>query len=110
MGALQSLVSQTSSTADSPSVSISLPPNIPSETVQIAYHLVGPFGGRGGYIKQGEGLHSYEIASSVEGTVPTGPERHAFRANRAERAGPRQKCRANSLLLGFLVSRVLRHR
>ncbi len=71
MGALQSLASQTSSTPDSPSVSISLPPNIPSETVQIVYHLVGPFGGRGGYIKQGVGLHSYEIASSVEGKAAT---------------------------------------
>jgi hypothetical protein len=28
-----------------PSVSISLPANIPSETVQISYFLVGPFGG-----------------------------------------------------------------
>jgi hypothetical protein len=33
--------------------------------------LVGPFGGRGGYIKQGVGLHSYEIASSVEGKAAT---------------------------------------
>ena len=71
MGALQSLASETSSTPDSPPVSISLPPNIPSESVQIAYHLVGPFGGRGGYIKQGVGLHSYEIASSVEGQAAT---------------------------------------
>lgn len=50
-----------------PSVSVSLPSNVPSETVQIVYYLVGPFGGRGGYVKQGAGLHSYEIASSVEG-------------------------------------------
>jgi len=44
---------------------------MPSETVQIVYHLVGPFGGRGGYIKQEAGLHSYEIPSTVEGKAAT---------------------------------------
>jgi hypothetical protein len=68
IAALQSLASQTSSSQESsPPVSVSLPPNIPSETVQIAYHLVGPFGGRGGYTEQRPGLHSYEIATSAEG-------------------------------------------
>src|SRR5258707_12495426 len=72
LGALLPPEAQTLSKAESfPSVSISLPPDIPSETVQIAYHLVGPFGGRGGYIKQGGGLHSYEIVSSVEGKAAT---------------------------------------
>ena len=55
----------------SPSVSVLLPPDIPSETVQIVYHLVGPFGGRGGYNKQQAGMQSYEIASSVEGKAAT---------------------------------------
>jgi hypothetical protein len=55
----------------SPSVAVLLPSDIPSETVQIVYHLVGPFGGRGGYNKQEAGLHSYEIASSVEGKAAT---------------------------------------
>ena len=32
-----------------PSVSISLPATVPSETVQISYFLVGPFGGYGAY-------------------------------------------------------------
>jgi len=45
--------------------------NIPSETVQIIYHLVGPFGGYGGYTEQRAGLHSYEIAASVEGKPAT---------------------------------------
>ena len=68
MAALQSSASQTPSRPEiSPSVSISLPPSIPSETVQIAYHLVGPFGGYGGYTEQQAGLHFYEIAASVEG-------------------------------------------
>jgi hypothetical protein len=72
MAALQSLASQTPSRQEiSPSVSISLPPNIPSETVQIAYHLVGPFGGYGGYTDQRAGLHFYEIAASVEGRAAT---------------------------------------
>jgi hypothetical protein len=70
--ALQSLASQTPSAPEiSPSISISLPPNVPSETVQIAYHLVGPFGGYGGYTEQRAGLHFYEIAASVEGKSAT---------------------------------------
>src|SRR5271168_4019319 len=50
-----------------PSVSVLLPANIPSETVQISYFLIGPFGGYGGYTEQRAGLHSYEISSLVEG-------------------------------------------
>jgi len=66
IAALPTIVSQTS-----PTVSISLPPNIPSETAQIAYHLVGPFGGYGGYTEQRAGVHSYEIETSVEGNAAT---------------------------------------
>ena len=44
-----------------PSVSISLPADVLSETVQISYFLVGPFGGYGGYVAQRTGVHSYEI-------------------------------------------------
>lgn len=70
--ALQSLASQTPSGPKiSPSVSVSLPPNVPSEMVQIAYHLVGPFGGYGGYTLQKAGMHSYEIDASVEGKAAT---------------------------------------
>ncbi len=72
IAALQSLASQTpSSQESSPSVSVSLPANIPSETVQIAYYLVGPFGGHGGYTEQRPGLDSYEVAASVEGQAAT---------------------------------------
>jgi hypothetical protein len=68
----QSLPSQTPSSPEvAPSVSVSLPPNMPSETVQIIYFMVGPFGGYGGYTKQQVGLHSYEIAASVEGEAAT---------------------------------------
>jgi len=66
--ALQILAAPTSPRQEtSPSISISFPSNIPSETVQIFYHTVGPFGGYGGSTEQRTGVHSYEITSSVEG-------------------------------------------
>jgi hypothetical protein len=72
---LPSLLLQTAQTptkaADLPSVSISLPPSTPSETVQISYFLRGPFGGHGGYTAQRAGLRSYEIPTSVEGKAAT---------------------------------------
>jgi len=51
---------------DSPSVSISLPSNVPSKTVQISYFLVGPFGGHGGYTTDRTGVHFYEISTMVD--------------------------------------------
>jgi hypothetical protein len=54
-----------------PSVSISLPPDILSETVQISYHLVGPFGGYGGYAAQRTGVHPYEIPTMVDDKAAT---------------------------------------
>jgi hypothetical protein len=54
-----------------PSVSISLPADILSETVQISYFLVGPFGGNGAYVAQRTGVHSYEIPTMVEGKAAT---------------------------------------
>jgi hypothetical protein len=62
---------QTPKTAFLPSVSISLPPDILSETVQISYFLVGPFGGYGGYATQQTGVHSYEIPTVVGGKAAT---------------------------------------
>jgi hypothetical protein len=55
------------SPATSPTVSISLPANIPSETVQIRYALVGPFGGYGGLIEPKPNQTAYEIEASTEG-------------------------------------------
>jgi hypothetical protein len=79
--ALHSLASQTASRQEvSPSVSISLPSNIPSQTVQIVYHMVGPFGGSGGYTEKRVGLHSYEIAASVEGKAATEIKMMAYAA------------------------------
>jgi len=54
-----------------PSVSISLPQDILSETVQISYYLVGPFGGHSGYTTDRAGVHSYEIPTVVEGNAAT---------------------------------------
>jgi hypothetical protein len=52
---------------DFPSVSVLLPADIPSETVQISYFLIGAFGGYGDYTKQEPGLRSYEIPAVAEG-------------------------------------------
>jgi hypothetical protein len=72
MATLLSLAAQTPSKAEGfLSVTISLPANIPSETVQISYFLVGPFGGYGGYTEQRAGLHSYDISALVEGKAAT---------------------------------------
>ena len=72
MAAFLPRTAQTPTRADVfPSASISLPPNIPSETVQISYFLRGPFGGYGGYVTQRAGVHSYEIPASVDGKAAT---------------------------------------
>jgi len=55
----------------SPSVSILLPPSLPSEDVQISYFLIGPFGGSGGYTKPRANLHSYEISTLEESQAAT---------------------------------------
>jgi hypothetical protein len=68
MSAFLSPAAQTPSKPDGlPSVSVLLPANTPSETVQISYFLTGRFGGYGGYTKQRPGLHSYEISALVKG-------------------------------------------
>jgi len=72
LSALLALEAQNLSKAESfPSVSLLIPVEIPSETVQISYFLVGPFGGYGGYTEQRAGLHSYEISPLVEGKAAT---------------------------------------
>jgi hypothetical protein len=71
MAGLPPQSAQTPKTAFLPPVSISLPPDILSETVQISYFLVGPFGGYGGYAAQRTGVHSYEIPTMVDGKAAT---------------------------------------
>jgi len=66
------LAVQSSSSQDtSPIVWISLPPDIPSETVQIHYFMTGPFGGFGGSMKPQRNLHSYPIPGAAEGKDAT---------------------------------------
>ena len=55
------------SPANSPSVSLSLPGDIPSETVQIRYFMTGAFGGYGGFIEPRPNQTDYEIDASTEG-------------------------------------------
>jgi hypothetical protein len=54
-----------------PFVSIVLPQDVPSDTVQISYYLVGPFGGHGGYAAQQFGVNSYQIPTVVDGKTAT---------------------------------------
>lgn len=53
------------------SLSITFPEDIPSEAVEIRYFLRGAFGGYGSYVKQQPKLHSYDIATFVEGRAAT---------------------------------------
>lgn len=62
----QVLVAQESA-RPSPVISLVLPPNIASETVQINYFMYGPFGAYGGYVETQRGRVSYDIRASVEG-------------------------------------------
>jgi hypothetical protein len=57
----------TQSPAALPTVSISLPAHIPSETVQIRYLMSGSFGGYSGYVEPKPGQTGYEIEASVGG-------------------------------------------
>jgi hypothetical protein len=50
-----------------PTVSISLPADIPPETTQIRYLMSGSFGGCGGYVEPKPGQTAYEIEVSMAG-------------------------------------------
>jgi len=50
-----------------PKVVLSLPSGIPSESVQINYFMVGPFGGYGTYVKPAKKRSTYEIDASRDG-------------------------------------------
>jgi len=50
-----------------PTITLTLPENVPSERVQIRFYLVGSFGGSGGYTNPQPGVHSYEIQTSKDG-------------------------------------------
>lgn len=70
-GARYLAVAQPSRQENSPSVSLTIPQGIPSETVQISYFLVGAFGGSGGRLDRQPGVQSYQIRASVNGKAAT---------------------------------------
>ncbi|MGC9969675.1 MAG: hypothetical protein ABSE56_03690 [Bryobacteraceae bacterium] len=55
-----------------PRISISLPPDVLSETVDIHYVMSGPFGGYGGFVRPQRDVHAYEIEAAVDGKLATG--------------------------------------
>jgi hypothetical protein len=61
------LVAQEDTQRQSPSITLYLPPDIASETVQINYFMLGPLGGYGSYVTTEKGRVSYEIPASVNG-------------------------------------------
>ena len=69
VAAFPPLAQQTSTKRAPASVRILLPSDIPSEKVQITYHMVGPFGGVGSLAKPHTGVGFYEIPTSADGRV-----------------------------------------
>jgi hypothetical protein len=55
-----------------PRISISLPPDVLSETVDIHYFMTGPFGGYGGFLRPQRDVHAYRIEAAVDGKPATG--------------------------------------
>jgi hypothetical protein len=53
--------------AKGPRIKISLPPEIPSESVDIEYYLEGAFGGRGNFVPARPKVDSYEVDASYNG-------------------------------------------
>jgi len=51
---------------DRPRVSLALPPETASETVQINYYLIGPFGGYGDFVRPKKQRASYDIEPFVK--------------------------------------------
>ena len=58
---------QDSASRQAPKISLTLPSNIPSETVQINYFMIGPFGGYGDFVRTENGRTTYDVVASVDG-------------------------------------------
>ncbi len=58
---------QNSTRSESARITLALPYNIPSETVQINYFMSGPFGGYAGFVRAEKDKSGYDIAASMEG-------------------------------------------
>jgi hypothetical protein len=61
------ILAQENAQPQSPTLMLNLPPEIASETVQINYFMLGPFGGYGGYVTRNKGRVFYDIPASVDG-------------------------------------------
>jgi hypothetical protein len=72
VGLLLGLILVSRSQVPLPSVSLSIPANIRSETVQIRYLMRGVFGGVGGYVTPKAGVSSYTVPASSDGKPATG--------------------------------------
>jgi len=70
-GLLSQVTQPSTHTEALPSVSILLPPSVPSDTVQVSYFLVGPFGGDGTFVATRAGVQAYEIPTRVDGKAAT---------------------------------------
>lgn len=66
-GLVPSQTAQEASPPPRPRVVLMLPTGINSETAQINYYMVGPFGGYGMWVKADKNRTAYEIDASVEG-------------------------------------------
>ena len=49
-------------------IKLTLPPNIPSESVQISYFMVGAFGGFGDVVRPVKGKAAYDIPAALDGS------------------------------------------
>jgi hypothetical protein len=68
--ALLVAAAQDSASRQAPKISLTLPSDIPSETVQINYFMIGPFGGYGGFVRTEKGRSTYDVVASVDGNAP----------------------------------------
>ena len=66
-GMSPSLLAQENVLLQSPGITLNLPPGIASESVQINYFMLGPFGGYGGYVTRERGRVPYDVPASVDG-------------------------------------------
>ena len=60
---------QDSASRQAPKITLTLPSDIASETVQINYFMIGPFGGYGDFVRTEKGRSTYDVFTSVDGKV-----------------------------------------
>ena len=58
---------QDSASRHAPKISLTLPSDIPSETVQISYFMIGLFGGYGDLVRTEKGRSTYDVVASLDG-------------------------------------------